>query len=105
MRVKLFDSQAKAKEVLEHNQPRLVRLEDKEICLVRINEDLYAFQNSCSHMGEALHRGKINYLHEIVCPLHTYRFKITTGEEAHHRCMRLKTYPIVKLPDGVFIEY
>lgn len=103
--MKLFDSQAKAKEVLEHNQPRQVRLQDKEICLVRINEDLYAFQNFCSHMGEALHKGKVNYLHEIVCPLHTYRFNIRSGEEADQRCKKLKTYPIVKLPEGIFIEY
>lgn len=104
MRFKLFDSQAKAKEILEHNQPRLIRAGDKEICIVRSHESLFAFQNECSHMGENLHHGKVNYLNEIVCPLHTYRFKISTGEETQQRCTALKTYAIIDLPEGIFIE-
>ncbi|MEO9482895.1 MAG: Rieske 2Fe-2S domain-containing protein [Ekhidna sp.] len=104
MRFKLFDSQAKAKEILEHNQPRLVRAGDKEICLLRSGESLFAFQNACSHMGENLHTGKVNYLNEIVCPLHTYRFNIKTGEEAQQRCGALKTYPITASSEGIFVE-
>ena len=104
MKFKLFDSQAKANEVLQHNQPRLVRAGENEICIVRIGDDLFAFQNACAHMGENLHNGKVNYLGEIVCPLHTYRFNIKTGEESEQRCGALKTYAIVESPDGIFIE-
>ena len=104
MRFKLFDSQAKAKKILAHNQPRLVRAGGKEICIVRVGESLFAFQDACAHMGENLHKGKINYLCEIVCPLHTYRFNISTGEEAQQRCGSLKIYTIIDSPEGIFIE-
>ncbi|MEP1034076.1 Rieske 2Fe-2S domain-containing protein [Ekhidna sp.] len=104
MKLKLFDSHDKAKEVLKHKQPRLLRANDKEICIVRIGESLFAFQNDCAHMGENLHTGNLNYLDQIVCPLHTYRFNIKTGEEAEQRCGALKTYSIIELAEGIFIE-
>lgn len=104
MRFKLFDSQTKVKEVLQHNQPRLVRAGNKEICIVLLGEKLHAFQNECSHMGESLHKGNMNYLNEIVCPLHTYRFNIVSGEESERRCKALKIYPIIDSSDGIFIE-
>lgn len=104
MKFKLFDSQANAKELLHHNQPRRVRVGDKEICLVRIGETIYAFQNECAHMGEALHRGNVNYLGEIVCPLHTYRFSIQSGEESSQRCKALRMYRVIELSEGIFID-
>ena len=104
MRFKLFDSQAKAKELLSNDQPRLIRAGDKEICLVRRGDTLFAFQNECPHMGERLHTGKLNYLNEIVCPLHTYRFNITTGEESAARCKPMATFPIIQMNDGIYIE-
>ncbi len=103
MRFKLFDSQAKANEILENNQPRLIRAGAKEICLVRSGDSLFAFQNACAHMGENLHKGTVNYLKEIVCPLHTYRFDMRTGEESEQRCSALETYEIEILPEGVFL--
>ena len=104
MKFKLFDSQAKAKEVLLHDKPVLVRAGKKEICLVRQHEELFAFQNECAHMGEALHRGNMNHLGEIVCPLHTYRFSIRSGEESDRRCQSIKTYPVIELPDGIYVD-
>ncbi|SNS45834.1 3-phenylpropionate/trans-cinnamate dioxygenase ferredoxin subunit [Ekhidna lutea] len=104
MKVKLFESQAKAKEVLNDNEPRLVRAEGKEICIVRKGERIFAFQDACAHMGENLHKGKTNYLNEIVCPLHTYRFNMKTGEEAEQRCKSLKVYDIITDSEGIHLE-
>lgn len=104
MRVKLFETEDKAKEVLSNNQPRLVRAEGKEICIVRKGKKIFAFQNACAHMGENLHKGNTNYLDQIVCPLHSYRFNMKTGEEAEQRCKPLMIYQILMLSDGVYLE-
>lgn len=104
MKFKLFDSQAKAKEVLKHNEPRLIRAGNKEICVVRRDETLYAFQNECPHMGEKLHTGKVNYLKEIVCPLHAYRFNLLSGEESNRRCKSLIIFPILKEEGGIYLD-
>lgn len=104
MKVKLFDSEDSAKEILENNIPRLVKAEGKEICIVRKGDRLYAFQNACAHMGESLHKGNTNHFNEIVCPLHTYRFNMKTGEEAEQRCPSLKIYSVLKTDQGIFLE-
>ncbi|MEO1256340.1 MAG: Rieske (2Fe-2S) protein [Bacteroidota bacterium] len=105
MRVKIFDSVFEAKAVLSNNDPKLVRVDDKEICVIRKNDHIYAFENSCPHMGERLHLGNTNYLDEIICPLHTYRFSMKTGIETNQRCGDLKLYQILQKENGVFLEY
>ena len=95
MEVKLFDSIAEAKNTLEQKVPRLVKVEGKNLCIIRIDENILAFENECPHMGESLHNGKLNYLNQIVCPLHTYRFDTKTGEEANQRCGSLKFVKVI----------
>ena len=105
MRIKIFDKKTKAKEILPNNEPKLLLVGDKEVCLVRKGDELYAFDNACPHMGEQLHRGNTNHLNEIVCPLHTYRFNMKTGAEATQRCKELRTFEIVYVEEEVFLEY
>ncbi|GAB4250222.1 MAG: hypothetical protein Tsb0034_29500 [Ekhidna sp.] len=95
MEVKLFDSFAQAKEILKPNEPRLVAAADQSVCVVLLDGRLVAFRNECPHMGAPLHQGNINYLHEIVCPLHTYRFSLATGEEVQHRCGALQFVQVI----------
>lgn len=94
MEVKLFDSIQQAKEILIEREPRLVKFRERTICVVLLNEQIIAFDNNCPHMGHTLHQGNVNYLNEIVCPLHTYRFNLVNGEEAEQRCSSLKYYEV-----------
>ena len=100
----MFETMEEAKEILRNQQPRLVRAADKEICIVRNGEELFAFQDACAHMGENLHKGNTNPYNEIVCPLHAYRFNMKTGEESERRCSSLRTYSVEINKDGVFIQ-
>jgi len=101
--IKIFDTEIKAKEVLIDGQPTLVRVDAKEVCIVRKGHQYFAFQNACPHMGEKLHQGNTNHLNEIICPLHTYRFSMQTGEESSHRCASIKIYEVAIKRDGVFL--
>jgi len=103
MEVKLFDSIQEAFEVLKDHEPRLVKSNSRNICVVKRDDKIFAFQNECPHMGEPLHRGKINYLGEIVCPLHTYRFNIVTGESSKEGCNSLKRVSVI-VRDGVYLD-
>lgn len=104
MLVKLFDSLETAKSVLKNGKPRLARIENREYCLVREGSRIYVFRNACPHMGEQLHKGNINLINEIVCPLHTYRFNMDTGEESSGRCRPLKTFPVIEKTGGLYVE-
>ncbi|KXK28380.1 MAG: ferredoxin subunit of nitrite reductase and ring-hydroxylating dioxygenase [Bacteroidetes bacterium OLB12] len=62
-----------------------------------------AVSNRCTHNGESLSKGKVNFANEIVCPLHGYQFDLRTGREYQQRAADLETFPIKIEADGVYI--
>jgi len=88
---------------LTANRPQLLLVRGKRICLVKREEKLLAVQDSCSHNGESLSKGSINYLGEIVCPWHGYVFDLKTGRECSQRSADLTTYVVKSDENGVFI--
>ncbi|MBL7848093.1 MAG: Rieske 2Fe-2S domain-containing protein [Cyclobacteriaceae bacterium] len=85
------------------NKPRLLLAGGKRICLVRTPEQLLAVEDKCSHNGESLSRGQVNYLGEVVCPWHGYRFNLRTGRESGERSNDLEVFPTRADEDGVFV--
>ena len=103
MEVKLFDSITEAEAVLTENQPKLVKAMGRNICIVLRKNEFFAFENECPHMGESLHQGNVNYLGEIVCPLHSYRFNLKTRQPVGKDCGSLKPIPVI-VKRGVSLE-
>ena len=99
--IKIFASVGEANLRLVENIPQLLILHGKRISLVLRKGEYFAFSDACPHNGESLHKGKVNFMGEIVCPLHEYRFRIQTGKEAEERCRDLKTY-FVRIDDTGF---
>ena len=90
-------------QALTEDEPRLLLVGNKRLCLIRRKNLLHIVEEKCPHNGESLAKGKLNYLGEIICPWHGYRFNITTGRECEERCRDLTTYPVKELEDGIFI--
>lgn len=101
--IQVFSSVAEAHEKLKENMPQLLVVNGISICLVRRQENLFALQNKCSHNGESLSKGSINFLGEVICPWHGYRFNLKTGRECQERSRDLITYQIKQNEEGVFI--
>lgn len=101
---KLFNTKEDLKKMLQNNEPRLVIAGNKNICVIRQGERLIAFENECPHMKEGLNGGLVNYLNEIVCPLHTYKFNLQTGIEEKQRCASLKFVEVEYLAEGIFLK-
>lgn len=101
--IQVFSSVAEAHEKLKENMPQLLVVNGISICLVRRQENLFALQNKCSHNGESLSKGSINFLGEVICPWHGYRFNLKTGRECQERSQDLTTYPVRQNELGVFI--
>ena len=74
--VRIFESLDVAKDRIKENSPQLVILGERRICLVRHDDKFNAVQDSCSHNGESLSKGTVNYLGEVICPWHNYRFVV-----------------------------
>jgi 3-phenylpropionate/trans-cinnamate dioxygenase ferredoxin subunit len=58
---------------------KLISLESKEILLTNIDNQYYAVDNKCTHMGGSLYLGKMEGK-TITCPRHGSVFDLTTGK-------------------------
>jgi nitrite reductase/ring-hydroxylating ferredoxin subunit len=101
--VKVFSSGREARERLKENVPQLLHVGEVSICLVLRESVIHAIENKCSHNGESLCKGKINYLGEVVCPWHGHRFNLKTGRECAERSRDLQIYPVMENDKGIFV--
>jgi len=101
--IKIFRSVEEARNVIPSGSSRLVIIGEIKICLSNFGDNFHASENNCPHLGEQLHKGMINYLGEIVCPWHNYRFDLTTGEESSRRCRDLVLHRTKATEEGVFV--
>lgn len=72
----------------------------KEVALFRLEDGIFATENSCSHEYSELSEGMIMG-GDVYCPKHGSRFDIRTGAVKDLPATRpVKTYP-VKVEEGV----
>jgi 3-phenylpropionate/trans-cinnamate dioxygenase ferredoxin subunit len=101
--IRVFSSVEEAHQRLKENTPQLVVIGDVSICLVKRQNNFFAIENKCSHNGESLSKGVVNFLGEVICPWHGYRFDLKTGRESAERSRDLVIYPIKQNEEGFFI--
>lgn len=100
---KVFASTEAMQNQLAEGKPRLLIIGDLRLCAVMRHQQLHVMQDACPHNGESLSKGSLNYLGEIICPWHGYRFEMKTGRESSERCKDLETYPVRITDEGVFV--
>lgn len=81
---------------------QLLIVGEKRICIAQVDGKFYGVDNKCTHNGESLGKGTINYLGEVVCPWHGYRFDMKTGR-CQNDAADLETYPVREDENGVYI--
>jgi nitrite reductase/ring-hydroxylating ferredoxin subunit len=101
--IRVFSSVEEAQQRLKENMPQLVVIEAVSICLVKRENNFFAIENKCSHQGDSLSKGRVNFLGEVICPWHGYRFDLKTGRESGERSRDLTIYPIKQNEEGFFI--
>lgn len=101
--IKIFESATDAQKVLTENQPKLLKVRGRSICMVRRGGRIFAVQNNCTHSEGSLHLGSINQLGDLVCPLHQYTYRLETGGEVDQRSANLECFSIRENAEGVFI--
>jgi nitrite reductase/ring-hydroxylating ferredoxin subunit len=75
----------------------------KKICIAIKNDTIHACAAKCPHAGGSMSHGYVDALGNIVCPLHRYKFSIENGRNTSGEGYFLKTYPIEKRENGIFI--
>lgn len=100
---KLFPSKETLLEALGPEQRRIVKIGARKVCLIWHEERFYAFDNLCPHNKHSLLEGVVNYIGEIVCPLHAYRYSLHDGGECEGRSIPLKIHQLVEKEDGMYL--
>jgi len=100
---KVFESEEQALNTVKMNKAKLLKIGDRRICLSNHNNKIFASKDKCPHNGASLSEGRVNYLGEIICPWHGYRYALNDGKECQNRAHDLKTYPIEYRSEGIFI--
>lgn len=100
---RLFEGQAQLDRALGSEARRMLRLGERRICLVKNEGRYHAFDNLCPHNKHSLLEGNINYLDEVVCPLHGYRYSLKDGLECEGRSSSLAVHQVEIRSDGIFL--
>lgn len=82
---------------------RQVVLGDQKICVARVGERFFAFERLCPHRLASLSEGWITTFGEVVCPLHEYRFELSSGRVASGACRDLTIFKTVLEESGLKI--
>jgi len=100
--IRIFSDLPEAIMALGENKANTQIVGGRKVCMAIINGKLHIVSDRCTHNGESLGKGKINFAGEVVCPWHGYRFELKTG-----RCRSdspdLETFPVKIENDGVFV--
>ncbi|BAZ10335.1 Rieske (2Fe-2S) region [Calothrix sp. NIES-4071] len=67
-----------AQNELPNDARKVVKVEKRAILLLNHNNEIYALENSCPHLGLPLKKGKVTD-GAIVCPFHRSAFDLKTG--------------------------
>jgi nitrite reductase/ring-hydroxylating ferredoxin subunit len=64
---------------LHLREPVAVTVGGRDVCLVRLEDGIFAFDDRCPHRGGSLARGSVCDS-VITCAFHTWQFDVRTGE-------------------------
>jgi 3-phenylpropionate/trans-cinnamate dioxygenase ferredoxin component len=78
----------------------------KEILVANVKGNYYAINNVCNHAGAELHEGTILNDKELVCPWHSAKWNVETGELIWfpQKLKNQETYQIVVDNNNVYVE-
>ena len=89
---------------LEDGKPQKIALGDKDVCVARIGDDVFAVADMCTHSEASLSEGDIsNY--KIECWLHGAEFDLRTGAATTPPAVEaLETFEVQRDGDTVTIS-
>ena len=90
--IQIFRSPEEAEKRVGLNKMVRLSIGQEKICLAHTSSGWYAIEDSCPHLGESLSKGKINYLDEVTCPWHSYRYSLKNGGECEGRGRYAKVF-------------
>lgn len=80
-------------------------VDNEEIVVFRTRENnLYALQAKCPHRNGPLADGLVGG-GKVICPYHSYKFELSSGQPLGNDCAALKTYQVEINEQGDILLY
>ncbi len=101
-----FQQVASVAELREGQAQSFILDDGEEVLLVRIRDEVFAIQPTCTHQETWLDLGRVlPQSFEIECPLHDGRFDLRTGEPTNPPVIvPIKTYAVHVKEGAVFVS-
>ncbi|WP_439880027.1 Rieske (2Fe-2S) protein [Pontibacter sp. MBLB2868] len=100
---KVFDSLQEAKTTVPLRKLHKFVLDGRAVCFAHTNTGFFAVDDTCPHLGYSLSRGTTNYLNEVICPWHSYRYDLSSGRECEYRTRNAVAHPVEIRTNGIYI--
>ncbi|MCC9167648.1 Rieske (2Fe-2S) protein [Pontibacter harenae] len=98
---KIFSSEEEAKAQVPQRQLKQLVIDGHSICFAHTFAGFFAVQDACPHLGHSLSKG--NYLNEVICPWHSYRYNLDNGKECDWRTRNAISYPLKIETEGLYV--
>ena len=86
-------------------EPVLVTVEGRDVAVVLITDEVYAFSPICTHRAAPLIKGAVTWKRTVLCPWHLGTFNLRSGAALAGPCrVPLATYPVTVLDGEVFLD-
>ena len=90
---------------LQQLEPIVVTLGGRDIAVVRVQDDVFAFSAVCSHRAAPLVKGAVTWKRTILCPWHLGTFNLRTGDAtAGLPQVSIPIYPVTVIDGEVFLD-
>lgn len=101
--VLVFDNVEKASTTFAINESKLVRIGENKICLSRLHDGFFAFDDTCPHQGASLSMGDCKPNGTVQCPWHHFLFDVRNGKNVGNTATDIKTYEVKIEHNQLFI--
>lgn len=76
-----------------------VHVQGKKVLLIRKDEDVFAYEDRCSHKSVSLSEWGNLKGEVLICKMHDWQYDVRTGSGLNPTRVKLKSYP-VRIQDG-----
>ena len=76
---------------------------ERTICIVKFQQELFAFSNKCPHASGLFIDGYVDAMGNVVCPIHRYKFCMRNGRNITGEGYFLKHWKVEVRDDGIYV--
>jgi toluene monooxygenase system ferredoxin subunit len=80
-----------------------VSLDGREVLLCNVEGAVFAYDNSCPHLGNPLSKGRLEE-HVLTCAAHEWSFDVRTGSGINPEQVCLHRYPVRLEGDRILVD-